>query len=530
MRRILSWLFALSAAALAGSAAAQSTDPDWASLPDGDQISAVYPRLATDLHLNGYTLMHCKLNAEGVLRECAIVVEQPIGLGFGPAALSLSGSFRMKPAMDGSRPLGGGVVNIPVRFAFPDPSPAPAPAGLPTSPRALELARKLVLARQSGAQVLALSAMGEARQASWAQKGVSEETLTAARDAMDKALAGESAAYNELTARAYAAELTADEIAAYLDFSQGPGGQAQVRLDRELDRRMVWESWAHGFTITLMSQSRFCVDRDCKDDPGLEERVAAGANPSILSTTWTQRPPSWQMRAGAPMIARILQLSGSATLKCSVSRVGLLEDCAVLGESPAGVGFGPAALSLSSLYRMQPPEWDWSKSPKPTVVVTLRFPRVGAGSPPVETSAALPEPPPSRLALATDLAALLPIADWQSADTATALTELDKKPFPGVDAATRKAFYDALRATNGGAAALWRARMASVYAGLFTEPELRAMIAFERTPAAQAVRGKRNALFALGRAYSEDFSLRLSVLAGQIFCSKRDCSVLPRQR
>lgn len=47
-------------------------------------------------------------------------------------------------------------------------------------------------------------------------------------------------------------------------------------------------------------------------------------------------------------------IGGAATLRCVVTTEGFLSDCRAAGESPAGKGFGAAALMLAPSFRMKP--------------------------------------------------------------------------------------------------------------------------------------------------------------------------------
>ena len=60
--------------------------------------------------------MSCTVMASGKLDACRIVSESPPGMGFGAAALKLRSVFRMSVTTEGGRPVGGAIVNIPIRF------------------------------------------------------------------------------------------------------------------------------------------------------------------------------------------------------------------------------------------------------------------------------------------------------------------------------------------------------------------------------------------------------------------------------
>jgi TonB family protein len=85
---------------------------------------------------------------------------------------------------------------------------------------------------------------------------------------------------------------------------------------------------------------------------------------------WQKGPTPAEMNAVYPPAAAKVNLAGSATVECTVDATGLLADCAVVGESPMGSGFGAAAMALSPKFQMP------LKSPSGASMVgrTVRFP------------------------------------------------------------------------------------------------------------------------------------------------------------
>ena len=102
----------------------QITNPDWLEQPDSLSLSRHYPKVAQTLEIAGYAQINCTVNERGHLDDCVAAVESPRDLGFGAAALRMSGQFRMKPKTINGDPVAGGTVSIPIRFALPPISPA----------------------------------------------------------------------------------------------------------------------------------------------------------------------------------------------------------------------------------------------------------------------------------------------------------------------------------------------------------------------------------------------------------------------
>ncbi len=105
-------------------------DPGWRETPSGDEVSAVYPRIANMLELSGRAEMACVAEPDGSVDQCRVTSEAPAGLGFGAAALRLAPIFKMRPKTVGSVAVKG-KVTVPIRFSMTsgDALPRPGPCG-----------------------------------------------------------------------------------------------------------------------------------------------------------------------------------------------------------------------------------------------------------------------------------------------------------------------------------------------------------------------------------------------------------------
>lgn len=114
------------------------TQPDWLSLPSGDDMAKFYPKAAADARIEGRAVLRCTVTAAGDLADCTAPGEEPVGSGFGEAVLNLAPLFKMKPMTKDGVPVSGGKVAIPIRFVLPAPA-APASFALTTSgPKAVK--------------------------------------------------------------------------------------------------------------------------------------------------------------------------------------------------------------------------------------------------------------------------------------------------------------------------------------------------------------------------------------------------------
>lgn len=100
--------------------------PTWAATPSGDDLAKAYPSQALSRGVEGRARIRCAVEPDGRLSDCVVIAEEPAGMGFGRATLSISGRFRMTPYQaepGAARPQ----VVIPIRWAIASDQPA-APA------------------------------------------------------------------------------------------------------------------------------------------------------------------------------------------------------------------------------------------------------------------------------------------------------------------------------------------------------------------------------------------------------------------
>ena len=88
--------------------------------------------------------------------------------------------------------------------------------------------------------------------------------------------------------------------------------------------------------------------------PPAAAATEAGAPVVITNPDWLSRPTGEDLARLYPRRAMNSESGGRARLVCSVAANGFLTDCSVDQESPEGLGFGAAALSLAPLFRMSP--------------------------------------------------------------------------------------------------------------------------------------------------------------------------------
>ena len=323
VRRTFGGLAALGALLFAGAALADPAGdqpPDWLHAPTSGDIRAAFPNNGAAQQRGGSATVSCIVTTTGAVRDCRVAAESPAGLGFGQAALTLTPQFLFRPASHNGQPVEAGV-NIPIRFDSIEP-------GLTNS--------------------VVFSAVP------WTRAPTAEDLL-----------------------RAYPAGPRRDNQSGHvvLRCFFTPDRAQSCRSTQEEPRRRGFAEAA----VRLSDRFRGVRPRIPSGIPEENTQVVIpftfdasslhSETPVLGTPEVADGPDAAMIRAAYPAAALSAAVEGSATLTCRVAGGGAVEACQVASETPAGQGFGAAALSLAPRFHATL----WSADGLPTLGAAIEI-------------------------------------------------------------------------------------------------------------------------------------------------------------
>lgn len=305
-------------AGAAGVATAQppaETPPDWLRKPTMSEMMSVWPPKADK---SGSASISCVVTVKGALRDCSVVTESPVGMGYGASALLLAPSFLMRPATAQGAPVESSVT-IPINFVCPE--------GCIFSMYGLRRVR---------------------RSSNWAEAPSIDDVIAA-----------------------YPRKAAAENVGADFAISCAVIDKGRLNRCRIISRNPPNKGFERSVTaLADKFRGPDGIKPGSGNDP-VATRLRFTFDPAILNgdrevepATWVDQPSDQTIGEAFPAIARQHGIAGGrAVIRCAVRPAGVLADCMVREETPAAEGFGEAARTLVEKGRVA----TWTEDGRPVI-------------------------------------------------------------------------------------------------------------------------------------------------------------------
>jgi len=245
------------------------------------------------------------------------------------------------------------------------------------------------------------------------------------------------------------------------------------------------------------------------------------ARSTITNPDWIALPSGDQLNAYYPDLAQVLNLAGEARMGCEVTATGSLTNCSIVSETPAGIGFGQAALGMSKFFQMRPKTVNGQPVGGAGVVIPLKFVRPQTATDSTEASDAPPINPDS-LALARRLAVATGVRNQVETNFLAYFHMVQLRLGAQADTPEAKAALDAFAVSAEAASDGYVEAMAEGYARSFTLVELHQIVDFYESSAGQ-VWVMNQALDRMKRPAMEGLMRSARLGAIEALCKKTRC-------
>ena len=317
------------------------TNPEWDQKPTAAEMGGYYPAEAARRGFSGGATILCIVSDTGFLRDCKVTDEHPKGYGFGAAALAAGTRFRMHPQTRDGAPVGGARVSIPINFVCP---------GCTTpDDRETDVANRRSLANAMLANV------------TWVGGPSFQQWASAYPErALEQGLSGSATVRCKFDAHG---GLKTCRI-----LSKSPRAMGFGRAAVSLSKYFIGPDKVRG-----VSTENASVDYNVNFPIGLPR---GGMSPLTDTMLW-QVPSAGAIVAAFPEAAKAAGVAyGEVYLSCERPDQPGPMTCKVASETPEGMGFGEAALSLAP--RMAANVWAADGRPTNTdITVPIAFGTAG---------------------------------------------------------------------------------------------------------------------------------------------------------
>ncbi len=343
MRFIIGTAAAIATLACVTHAGAQpahvKTVANWLKTPSEEDLRGMWPAEAWKLQLGGKVRLDCEVDLQGLAQDCRVASEDPPGMGFGNAALSLTPKFLFHPATEDGVPVTSRTT-FSIKFEGPSGRTSLG-SRIPNS---------AVYGPQIGPTYFLIAHVP------WA-KAPSDKDVSAAYPKR----ANPDTPFGHVVL-ACQFDKTGDLTGCLTD-AEEPTGQGFADAARsltplfhldpadagDLDLKRVKVNLAVHFIAPSHRQERRLIDHP--------DWLSAGSPGADLF-------PEKALRAGL--------ITGRAELDCVANVAGRLTSCQVVSEDPGDMGFGAAALKTADAMAVNPWMTDGEPADGAHVVFAVR--------------------------------------------------------------------------------------------------------------------------------------------------------------
>jgi TonB family protein len=304
--------------------------PSWQKKPTFDQLLALFPVKAANAGQSGHATIRCWVQTNGLLHNCTVTDESPQGYGFGGAALALTPSFLLRPALRQGKPVES-QVSIPINFPI---NRSGGFAAISKDP-GVHILNAPVWAAAPGAQDVNRAIATKVRASDLAGQVALQCEVANATGTLDRCLVMNASV--ERVGFEAAAKALATKFRLRPGELKDPKADARVNLSFDFPN-MSREGWEKRYLTHPQWKQIAVVDPKTPVFP--DEAAHAGLK------------------------------QGSAVVECTVGAGGTLTDCATVQETPPNLGFGPIALAVAKAYAVNP----WDDSGLPAEGAQVRMP------------------------------------------------------------------------------------------------------------------------------------------------------------
>ena len=265
-------------------------NPQWTRQPSAGALLRAVPKVTAPLGLTAVVRLTCKVAAKGDLADCSVDEQAPAGLGFGRAAMALTGEYRLSPIQISAGAVGR---RVTVRVGFSPSDPAEPLHLAHGSARAVSLAQLLASEQQIGDESRLQTELQIADYATNSPKDSDPKVYDVALDAYRAGAKQALADYIDLSMANLSTAYSEPQLEVRAAFLATPAGKVQKARSKELLIALQNAQVEVADKISADAHAAFCSQRDCSAAPPQAPsptQTSAQAPKAVSSAPSTRKP------------------------------------------------------------------------------------------------------------------------------------------------------------------------------------------------------------------------------------------------